>query len=389
MNKISQRIQAVQTPIIPVVADLILANPGTISLGQGVVHYQPPVEINHGLARFTELDSHHYEAVEGIPELRDLIAQKLESENQITTDNYDVVISAGGNMGFLNAILAVCDPGDEIILLSPWYFNHEMAIGIANCSAVSVDTNTSFQPDLKAIENAITAKTRAIVTVSPNNPTGAVYSANKLSAVNRLCAEHGIYHINDEAYEYFCYDGIEHFSPASLDNAEKHTISIYSTSKSFALANWRIGYMLIPKHLFKPVRKIQDTNVICPPVISQYAAIECLKLGRNYCLEQRRGIEIARQHFRNRLEALPAIAHPELDGAFYAFLQLPSLAMDDMQIVEHLVEKHRVAVIPGMAFGITDRRCLRVSYGALKPDKAVEGIDRLIDGVQELCANHL
>ena len=145
LNKISQRIQAVQTPIIPVVADLILANPGTISLGQGVVHYQPPVEINHGLARFTELDSHHYEAVEGIPELRDLIAQKLESENQIATDNYDVVISAGGNMGFLNAILAVCDPGDEIILLSPWYFNHEMAIGIANCVTVSVDTDTSFQ----------------------------------------------------------------------------------------------------------------------------------------------------------------------------------------------------------------------------------------------------
>ncbi len=389
MNKISHRIQAVQTPIIPVVADLILAHPGTISLGQGVVHYLPPSEIQQGIARFAKTNSHHYEAVEGIAELRQLIAQKLRSENQIDTDSYEVFISAGGNMGFLNAILAICDPGDEIILLSPWYFNHEMAIGIANCIAVSVDTDPSFQPDVQALENAITPRTRAIVTVSPNNPSGAVYRANLLTEINQLCAKHGIYHINDEAYEYFCYDGVKHFSPASLDTAWEHTISIYSTSKSFALANWRIGYMLIPKHLFKPVRKIQDTNVICPPVVSQYAAIECLKLGQGYCLEKRRGIEIARDHFRSQLATLESVTYPDLDGAFYAFLQLPDLAMDDMEIVEFLVRKYQVAVIPGVAFGVTDRRCLRVSYGALEPDKAVEGIDRLIEGLQDLCSNRL
>ena len=385
MNTISQRIEAVQTPIIPVVADLILANPGTISLGQGVVHYLPPAAIKDGLARFAKTNSHHYEAVEGIPELRELIAQKLHYENQITTDYYDVVISAGGNMGFLNAILAICDPGDEIILLSPWYFNHDMAIGIANCVAVSVNTDPDFQPDLETLKAAITEKTRAIVTVSPNNPTGAVYSTDRLTEINRLCASRGIYHINDEAYEYFCYDGIEHFSPASLDDAHNHTVSLYSTSKSFALANWRIGYMLIPKHLFKPVRKIQDTNVICPPVISQYAAIECLKIGRDYCLEKRQGIEIARTHLKKRLDKLSSVSYPDLDGAFYAFLQLPDLPMDDMQIIEYLVQKHRVAVIPGMAFGIDDRQCLRVSYGALESSQAVEGIDRLIDGLQALC----
>ncbi len=388
LKTVSYRIDAVQTPIIPVVADLILANPGTISLGQGVVHYLPPTEIANGVARFSNDQSHHYEAVEGIPELRQLISQKLKQENSIETDCYDVVISAGGNMGFLNAILAICDPGDEVILLSPWYFNHEMAIGIANCVAVSVDTDASFQPDLQAIEKAISPRTRAVVSVSPNNPTGAVYSKEHLTQINQICADHHIYHINDEAYEYFCYDGIEHFSPAALENAFDHTISLYSTSKSFALANWRIGYMLIPKYLFKPVRKIQDTNVICPPVISQFAAVECLKLGRDFCLEKRRGIETAREHFIHQLKTLPTISYPELAGAFYAFLQLPDLGMEDMDIVKYLIQKHRVAVIPGMAFGISDRQCLRVSYGALEPDKAVEGIDRLIEGLRELLANH-
>ena len=128
--------------------------------------------------------------------------------------------------------------------------------------------------------------------------------------------------------------------------------------------------------------------MICPPVISQFAAVECLKLGRDYCLEKRRGIEIAREHFINQLKTLPTISYPELAGAFYAFLQLPDVGMEDMEIVKYLVQNHRVAVIPGMAFGISDRRCLRVSYGALEPDKAVEGIDRLIEGLKELLTNH-
>ena len=146
--EISQRIDKVQTPIIPEVADLINENPGTISLGQGVVFYKPPAEIANGLSRFTDLDSHHYEAVEGIPELRQLMHEKLTSENEINTEHYQVVVSAGSNMGFLNAILAICDSGDEVILLRPWYFNHEMAIGIADCSAVSVDTDENFHPCL-------------------------------------------------------------------------------------------------------------------------------------------------------------------------------------------------------------------------------------------------
>ena len=384
MNGISKRITAVQTPIIPVVADLILANPGTISLGQGVVHYLPPDQIKDGVEKFAKTNSHHYEAVEGIPELRQLISQKLNLENNIPVNQYDVVVCAGGNMGFLNAVLTICDPGDEIILLSPWYFNHEMAIGIANCVAVSVNTDESFQPDLRALENAINSKTRAIVTVSPNNPTGAVYTEEQLIGINSLCARHNIYHINDEAYEYFCYDGIRHFSPASIDAAHSHTISLYSTSKSFGLANWRIGYMLIPKHLFVSVRKIQDTNLICPPVVSQFAAIECLKLGREFCFEKIQAIASVRSHFRNCLKSLPSVSFPELDGAFYAFVELPDIELGDMDVVKYLVEQHQVAVIPGSAFGVVDRTCLRASYGALEPDKAVEGVNRLTDGLREL-----
>ncbi len=384
MTRLSQRIERVQTPIIPVVADLIKENLETISLGQGVVYYKPPAAIADGLKEFTTLDSHKYEAVEGIPQLRQLMHEKLRSENGINSEHYRIVVCAGSNMGFLNAVLAICDPGDQVILLRPWYFNHEMAIHIADCQAVSVDVDQNFQPNVEAILDAITPRTRAIVTVSPNNPTGAVYDSKSLREINQFCAEHGIYHIHDEAYEYFCYEDVEHFSPASLDSAHDHTISLFSTSKSFGLANWRIGYMLIPPHLFIPVRKIQDTNLICPPVVSQYVAMECLKLGRKYCDPKVRKIAAVRDHFAHSLGTIPSVENGALDGAFYGFLNLPDIALSDMEIIEFLIRNHKVAVIPGVAFGIENRRCLRVSYGSLQPSTAVEGINRLIGGLKEL-----
>ena len=330
------------------------------------------------------MNSHHYQAVEGIPALRNLIGQKLRDENGIDASSYEIVVSAGSNMGFLNAILAIADTGDEIILLKPWYFNHEMAVRIADCIPVSVDTDQQFQPDVKLMKQAITNKTRAIVTVSPNNPTGAVYDREKLLEINELCRNSNIFHIHDEAYEYFCYDDTEHFSPASVESALDHTISLYSTSKSFGMANWRIGYMLIPPRLFKPVRKIQDTNLICPSVISQYAAMECLKVGRMFCDSRIAEIDKVRSHFQQRLTSNCAVSHGKLQGAFYAFLQLPDLGKSDMDIVRFLIEQYEVAVIPGVAFGIEHTRCIRASYGAMQPSTVVEGIDRLTQGLKNL-----
>ena len=132
-----------------------------------------------------------------------------------------VVVTAGGNLAFMNAVLAIADPGDEFIFPVPFYFNHEMAVDIANCRAVPVKTTREYQLDLDAIANAITPRTRAVVTVSPNNPTGAVYPEAALRAVNALCRDRGIFHIHDEAYEYFTYEGTPHFSPGSIDDAAR------------------------------------------------------------------------------------------------------------------------------------------------------------------------
>jgi aspartate/methionine/tyrosine aminotransferase len=380
------RMQAVQSPMIPIVGALILQNPGTISLGQGVVSYGPPPEAIEAIATFlANPNLHKYQDVQGIPALRAAIAHKLFTENQIQLEgDHQVVVTAGSNMGFMNAVLAITQPGDEIILQTPYYFNHEMAIAMANCTAVLVPTDANYQLQIEAIGAAITERTRAIVTISPNNPTGAVYPAAALLAVNQLCQERGIYHISDEAYEYFTYDGIEHISPARFDPGCQHTISLFSLSKAYGFASWRIGYMAIPTHLLKAIEKIQDTILICPPVVSQYAALGALSAGRGYCVERLGAIATIRQSVLEAVRSLQDFCTvPRAEGAFYFLLNL-NTQMSAMQVTERLIKEYGVAVIPGTTFGM-DRGCyLRVAYAALEQATVREGCDRLIAGLRSI-----
>ncbi|NJR67058.1 MAG: pyridoxal phosphate-dependent aminotransferase, partial [Leptolyngbyaceae cyanobacterium CRU_2_3] len=288
---------AVQSPIIPTVGALIRNTPGTISLGQGVVSYPPPPAAIAQIAKFlANSENHQYQAVQGITELRDAIVTKLKTENGIELGEHSqIVVTAGSNMGFMNAILAIADPGDEIILPVPYYFNHEMAIRMANCQPVLVKTNDRYQLYPDVIRQSITPKTKAIVTVSPNNPSGVVYPESTLREINQICRESEIYHISDEAYEYFIYDAAAHFSPGSILHSNPYTISTFSLSKAYGFASWRVGYMVIPTHLMPAVMKIQDTIAICAAVLSQYAALGALQAGSAYCQQHLRAIAQVRQ----------------------------------------------------------------------------------------------
>lgn len=382
----SLRMQAVQTPIIPVVGEWIRANPGTISLGQGVAYYGPPPEAVESIEKFlADPQNHKYKLVQGIPELLEAIEKKLAAENGIRLGaDQRIVVTAGANMGFVNAVLAITDPGDEVILNLPYYFNHEMAINIADCKAVCVPTDESYQLRPEAIERAITDRTRAVVTISPNNPTGAVYPAEVLRRVNEICERHGVYHISDETYEYFTYDGAKHFSPGAIEGRSPHTISLYSLSKAYGFASWRIGWMVIPSRLFEPVRKIQDTILICAPVISQWAAVGAMHAGRAYCEDKLGETREIRRLVLDKLgEIDDLVTVPRADGAFYLLLRIHT-DMAPMQLAQRLIEEHKVAVIPGSTFGIENQCLLRVAYGALHRDTAAEGIDRLVRGLRRI-----
>ena len=376
----------VQTPMIPVVGEWIAQHPGTISLGQGVVHYPAPPEVHQAVATAAtgEPRIDRYALVRGIDELLEQIEQKITLENGIDASRQTCVVTAGSNMGFFNAVLAVADVNDEVILLGPYYFNHEMAIDMAGCRPVIVPTAADYQIDLPAVEAAISSRTRAVVTVSPNNPTGAVFPQQSLTAVNALCKKRGIYHISDEAYEYFVYGGKRHFSPASLADAHDHTISLFSLSKAYGMAGWRCGYMVIPPQLEVGVKKIQDTNLICPPIINQLAATAAMKMGAGWCAERIAGFEQVRDLVLHKLSTLGDRCRvPTPDGAFYAMMKLET-GKRDLDIVKSLIMDFGVAVMPGSTFGAGAGCSLRIAYGALDAAAVAEGMGRLTRGLAEL-----
>ncbi|MCX7592275.1 MAG: pyridoxal phosphate-dependent aminotransferase [Fischerella sp.] len=386
MINFTSRMEAVQSPIIPVIGELIKSCPGTISLGQGVVSYSPPPEALEILPKFlAEPANHLYKAVEGIPPLLTALTAKLQTFNSIEINQENcIVVTAGSNMAFMNAILAITSVGDEIILNTPYYFNHEMAITMVGCRPVLVETDENYQLRPDAIAKAITPKTRAVVTISPNNPTGAVYSEATLQQVNQICRDRGIYHISDEAYEYFTYNAVKHISPDAFVGSSEYTISLYSLSKAYGFASWRIGYMVIPKHLLVAVKKVQDTIVICPPVISQYAALGALQAQPDYLKNNIEAIAQVRELVLDslqRLEGLCTIA--PADGAFYFFLKV-NTQMDTFELVKRLIQEHQVAVIPGTTFGMNHGCYLRVAYGALQKQTAKEGMERLVRGLQKI-----
>lgn len=384
-SPVSARLAAVQSPIIPIVMDLYRRHPGTVSLGQGVVGYGPPPGVAERVAAFCDAPGHHlYQPDEGIPELRAAIAAKLARENGIDMSGREVMVTAGANMGFLNALLAVTDPGDEVILPRPYFFNHEMAIRMAGAVPRIVPCRPGDHGlDLTALAAAVGPRTRAVATTSPNNPSGVTYPEADLRAVNGLCREHGLYHLHDEAYEYFVHGGAEHFSPGAIAGSAPYTIELWSLSKAYGFASWRIGYMAFPAELMETLLKVQDTNVICAPAISQHAALACLEAGAGYCRPRIEGFAPNREllldalaGLGNRVRAVPA------NGAFYVFVRLDRDGLDDMALVRELIVEHGVAAVPGSAFGVEDGCSLRLSYAAVDRATMETGARRLAAGLR-------
>jgi aspartate/methionine/tyrosine aminotransferase len=381
----ARRLSWVQPPVIPVMGELIAQTPGTISLGQGMVSWGPPAQVRAAAAASLadpgeSLD--RYGPVAGNPELRQALKQWLQTEHQLDLTSSELVITAGSNMAFNALVQVLCDPGDELILPVPYYFNHEMAIRLAGGIPVAVQAGVI--PDPQQLAAAITPRTRAIVTISPNNPSGAVVPLDVLQAINRLCADRGLLHISDEAYALFGHDSAALWSPGSAPGSGAHTVTLGSLSKSHGMAGWRIGWAVVPPALMADLAKVQDTILIHPPHLNQRAALAALNAGGDWCRQQIATLLPRQQQVLHALQR--ADAPWELackpDGAFYALLKLQSSLSSD-QAMERLIRGHQVALVSGSSFGL-EGCWLRLSYGMLGEADLVEALQRLVRGLQEL-----
>jgi len=377
------RLNAVQNPVIPIMGELILQSPGTLSLGQGMVHWGPPPQaLQAAREAIDDGDLHAYGPMAGDQALRDAVGRWLQHHHKLDLAGSAVLITTGSNMAFHAIAQVLCDPGDECILPVPYYFNHAMAIQLAGGVPVAVEAGVI--PDPERLAAAITPRTRAIVTISPNNPSGAVFPRAVLEAINRLCADRGLLHISDEAYALFAHGDAAVWSPGQGSGSGAHTVTLGSLSKSHGMAGWRIGWAVVPERLLEAIAKVQDTIQICPPRLNQRAAAGALAAGAPWCQTRIQGLGQQRRQVLAALDEANApwrlLAPP--DGAFYALLQLDSPLSGDAAM-ERLIREHRVALVSGDSFGLRGC-CLRLSYGMLQAVDLAEALDRLRHGLLAL-----
>ena len=372
-----------EAPIVKLIADSNVPSE-VVDLGQGVPFYGPPREAIRAAAGALDKESgFKYSPDAGKASLRQTIAEKLASENRVDADSdNNIMVTAGANQAFVNAILCLTRPGDHVLVLSPYYFNHVMAVELAGCKPVIVDTDSDFQPLVECIGRCITKRVRAVVLVSPNNPTGAVYSKDALREIGALCAENDLYLITDETYEHFVYDDAKHVSALELDKSIEYTISLFSFSKSYGMSGYRIGYAVFPKHLYTEMLKVQDTVTICAPSPLQIAAEAAMKLGAAYPRQFIPRIEKARKIFIERLAGFDFVEMPVTKGSYYFMLRLKT-KKSDWDIAKRLIEEHGVITIPGQVFG-AKYPALRIAYANVDESLAAKGASRLTRGLKDV-----
>jgi aspartate/methionine/tyrosine aminotransferase len=385
---------AVADPVIAQVGALMRQRPDALSLAQGMVSWAPPEAVHQAVGRsMAEADRRldRYGPVLGEEALLAAVRRELTEVRGLDLEGSDLLVTAGSNMAFHAIAQVLCDPGDEVLLPLPFYFNHAMAIRLAG--GVPVPVAAGLVPDPERLAAAITPRTRAIVTISPSNPSGLVTPPEVLAAINALCHRHGLLHVSDEAYADFVHGPVPHRSPGRLPGSGGHTVSLFSLSKAYGMAGWRVGYAAVPHQLMGALAKVQDTVLICPPLVSQRAALAALEAGPAWCrpriaaLGQRRSqLFAAVAAARAGGQAVELLGPP--DGAFYGLLRFPC-GLGGEPLMRHLVLGHGVAALPGDSFGLPPaggQALLRLSYGMLDATTLAEALKRLFEALAALQA---
>jgi len=363
-----------------------------IGFGAGEPDFDTPKYIKDAARDALDAGMTKYTPVAGTVELRTEIQEKLLRDNGVDYELTDIIVSTGAKQSLFNALSAIIDPGDEVLLPSPCWVSYPEMVQMAGGVPVMVkgDENNGFLASAEELEKYVTDKTKALIINSPNNPNGSVYTRPMLEKIARLAIEKRFYVISDEIYEKLIYDGEKHVSIASLSDAIKaQTIVINGVSKSYAMTGWRIGYAAGPKAVIRAMTSFQSHTTSNPNSIAQHAAAVALTNGERFMHESHMEFDASRKLMHSLLNAIPGLSAAMPKGAFYMMLNISGMigktvngrtikGSDDF--AEMLLESKLVAVVPARAFG--DDRYVRLSY-ATSREKISMGIMRIAEFVKE------
>lgn len=364
-----------------------------VSFGVGEPDFDTPDNIKEAAIKAIRDGFTKYTPVGGIDPLKDAIIEKFRKDNNLNYTRDEIIVSCGAKHSLYNIAQALFGPGDEILIPSPYWVSYPDQVVLNDAIPVFVKTyeTDSFMVKTEAIESHITKKTKALILNSPSNPTGLTYNKKTLERIAEIVLKHNLYVISDEIYEKLLYDGVLHFSIASLDNDIKNkTIVVNGLSKAYAMTGWRIGYAAGPKEIIKAMTNIQSQSTSNPTSIAQKASVEALTGPQDFINTMLTEFDMRRKFLISELNSIPGMSCLTPTGAFYAFPNTSKIygkSIDNRKISSssnlalYLLEKAKVALVHGEAFG--DDNYIRLSY-ATSIDEIKKGVERIREAVGRL-----
>jgi aspartate aminotransferase len=361
------------------VLDLLAAGEKVWRFEGGEPYMPTPPPIRDAMTRALARGETRYAPSSGIPELRTAIVAKVARKNGIPADRESPIVTNGGMHGLFAAFATLVNPGDEVMLLSPYWTPIVDVITYHGGVPVRVSTADARRDGLfRTLERSVTPKTRVLYWNSPTNPTGDVFTRAEVEEMSRFAFEHGLAVISDEAYEDLIYEGEAHVSPASLPGMEERTITVFTFSKTYSMTGWRAGYVIVPERYRAAMRTVVLYSINGVSTPTQWAALEAITLPDDFLREAREGY----RRRRDRLAAELAAAGFEIESpraALYLFPRIPaSLGADSRKAAETLLDAAKVATVPGMVFGPEGEGHLRFSFSVTE--------EMIAGGVEALAA---
>ncbi|QUH26347.1 pyridoxal phosphate-dependent aminotransferase [Serpentinicella alkaliphila] len=364
-----------------------------IGFGVGEPDFRTPENIRKRAIYSIENENLGYTPASGLQKLKEAICDKLKLDNGLEYKMEHIIVSNGAKHSLYNAFQAICNPGDEVIIPSPYWVSYPEMVKMADAIPVFIDCpeEKEFKLDIKDLKNAITSKTKAMILNSPSNPTGSVYTKEELEEIAKVAVEKNIIVISDEIYEKLIYDDATHVSIASLNDRIKDlTIVVNGMAKAYAMTGWRIGYTASNAQIAKIMGNIQSHATSNPNTIAQYASIEALSGDQTAIENMRLAFDERRKYMVDRINKIPGLSCIVPKGAFYIMMNISQYIGKEfngnkikgsLDFADLLLEHAHVAIVPGAAFGVD--QLMRISY-ANSMDNIKEGLTRLENFLPQL-----
>lgn len=360
--------------------------------GEHIIHFEigrpdfdTPEYIKKACEESIKKGNVFYTSNYGTTELREAVAGKLNRENGLNYSANEILISVGLSEAVFDVLCTILDEGDEILVPDPVWMNYINVPRMLGAVPVlySLREDNGFQIDLQELSSKITKKTKAIVLVTPNNPTGGMLSAKTLKGLSEIAIEHDLLVISDEIYERLVYDDDKHISIASYPGMKERTFTMNGFSKAYSMTGWRVGYVAAPEEYIQTINKIHQHNTTCAPSFAQYASVIALKEEKDEVRNMVKEYKRRRDYAVKAINEIPNVSCLSPKGAFYIFINVKALGKPSAVIAQELLEKSKIALVPGDVFGPGGEGYIRMSF-ANSFDNIVEGCKRLREGLEQL-----